>query len=220
MYLATPVINNSTLSHSTSFNFNRRQPEPSPSTPRQNGWSSSAHKGNTIRGDEEFYDEPQHSTRERKRTQSVGSRLHKKPPLPTDGRMVKVRAKEFHSSADMLSNEYENGTDPYLCSDFESTGMYSAAVSQRKYGDYGSNPSIPHSYSSPGIAAAGRLQRHSPNTIKRLEQLALSDPASRAPKSNYANPPPSYQQHTLEYQKAMDGEEEDWSDDDAEETLV
>lgn len=234
MYLATPVINTSTLSHNTSFNFNRRQHEPSPSTSRQNNYrsaSSATYNGNPIRGPEnndyEFledsYDGPQHTTRERNRTQSVGNRLHKKPPLPV---MVKVRAKEFHSSADMLSNEYET-SEEYLCGDFESTGMYSAAVPHKKYGDYGSNPSIPHSYSSPGIVAAGRLQRHSPNTIKRLEQLALSDRSLCVPNnkmsfpSNYAVPPPSYQQHTLENQQVGEyDEEDDWSDLHSEETLV
>ena len=140
-----------------------------------------------------------------------------------------MRAKEFHSSADLLKNgPAVDETQHYVCGDFESNGMYSASTGSARphigYGDYGSNPYLPHSYSSPGIAgvASGRLQRHSPNTAKRLEQLALaSSPSSRGSSRDhldYIPPPPSYAQHSME--SGSEQSEDMWSDIHSEETLV
>ncbi|XP_066920925.1 FERM domain-containing protein 4A-like isoform X2 [Clytia hemisphaerica] len=214
MYLATPVINTSNMSSTNSPFSQRRHYEPSP---RQNGgWSASVTaspvNGHNSTNEHDSFNEFSEDydtsfSRERLRTQSVGNRLHKKPPLPT---VVKVRAKEFHSSADMLSQDTNDSPHQYVCGDFESTGMYSASAGQKKYGDYGSNPSIPHSYSSPGIA--GRVHRHSPATAKRLEQLSLS-PSSGAPR-----PPPSYAQHSME--SGSEQSEDMWHEDAGEETLV
>lgn len=242
MYLATPVVNSSKMSGGASNYLTspsqrdllRRDPSPS----RMNGGGWSAHVSaspynsdnqNTIDSTFDNSDDFGYE-RERKRTQSVGNRLHKKPPLPV---VVKVRAKEFHSSADLLRNgssaamRADDDAPPYyVCGDFESNGMYSATPGNSKLNnvEYGSTPYLPQSYSSPGIAgiATGRLQRHSPNTAKRLEQLSLtSSPSSRGSSRDhldYLPPPPSYAQHSME--SGSEQSEDMWADMHSEETLV
>ena len=215
MYLATPVINTSKMNGS-SFNYMResnRRHEPSPSTSSitspnlSNGWSAS-NDDNVMDNDINY----NINTRERLRTQSIGNRLHKKPPLPTK---VTVRAKEFHSSADMLSDLTDKKEEEhFMCGDFESTGMYSVTVTHKRVSDYGSNPSIPHSFSSYGISD-GRLQRHSPNTIRRLEQLSLSQSAHRLNVPSNRTLTNSYLENSFESEDA-----ESWPDIHSEETLV
>ena len=216
----------------------RREASPSRTTSTSNGgWSaavSASSHNNTSEYDSTFNNSDDLGyERERKRTQSVGNRLHKKPPLPV---VVKVKAKEFHSSADLLraGPAGKEGTDGvrqppphYVCGDFESNGMYSATgnTHHRYNGDYGgSNPSLTHSYSSPGIAiAAGRLQRHSPNTAKRLEQLALTSSSHGSSRDHldYTPPPlPSYAEHTMGTGSESEHSQDMWDDVHSEETLV
>lgn len=210
MYLATPVINTSKMNTNslTYMRDNNRRLELSPSTSSitspnlSNGWSASL--GETSY-DSDF--NTNNSTRERIRTKSVGSRLHKKPPLPTK---VTVRAKEFHNSAEMLDNDK---VEHFMVGDFEKTGMYSVTVTQKRIIDYSSNPSIPHSFSSPGIAD-GRLQRHSPNTIRRLEQLSLT--SSQNANHHYPPLPPVIDTYAEDYFE----DEDCWENEHTEETLV
>lgn len=205
MYLATPVISssNNSFAYMKERNIHSSPSRTYVTSPRYDSNSADIYDNDEC---DEYTDSYENEgLRHRRRTHSVGNRLHKKPPLP----VVKVRAKEFHSSADMLAELANNRHEQYRCSDFESTGMYSVSIPNNKRRiDYGSNPSIPQSYSSPGIAA--RLRDDSPNTLRRLDELSLSQ-------EHQHNYQPSYSQVSLE---SSSGQSECWSDVMSEETLV
>ena len=218
MYLATPVVNPSRM-NADSFTYMKERerfinPSPSKSSVTSQGFDSSRSSNDVYQNDNyhDYTDNYDNDVRQRRqRTHSTGTRLYKKPPLP----IVKVRAKEFHSSADMLAeiaNNQHHQQQQYTCTDFQSTGIYSmSAVSGRRHYDYGSNPSIPQSFSSPGIAA--HLLDASPNTLRRLQELSLSPSAQH--KNNFTHQ--SYSQVSLE---SSSEQSECWSDVLSEETLV
>lgn len=143
------------------------------------------------------------------RSYSVRSRSgYRPPPSPV---IQRVKA-QFHNSADQLNQRtLPRRTASFLNGQSENIGLYSIGIA--KTVDFGSNPSLPHSISSPGIAQIVSTTSASPATLRRIQQLSLS------PSQSYLLPPPSYSQSQSSLASSSE-QSEAWSDIISEETLV
>jgi len=143
------------------------------------------------------------------RSYSVRSRSgYRPPPSPV---IQRVKA-QFHNSADQLNQRtLPRRTASFLNGQSENIGLYSIGIA--KTVDFGSNPSLPHSISSPGIAQIVSTTSASPATLRRIQQLSLS------PTQSYLLPPPSYSQSQSSLASSSE-QSEAWSDIISEETLV
>lgn len=211
MYLATPVITTSSVPVHVMNNLKERHVSAaSVKSPRYDQQSNSYDHVDGVENN--FKYEP----RLPPRSHSNANRIKYRPPASP--LVLRNKKYTFHNSADQLNelaSPRSDGSDSnhqYLCGEFENTGMYSISIAKRT--DYIPIPSLPHSYSSPGIASK---MHASPNTLRRLQQLSLSPSQPQLLPSRYMMSAQSQSQSSLASSSELS---ECWSDVVSEETLV